>query len=442
MVRSSAQYGYDSLEVEESHGYEETRDCKRAEWPSIDSVAFMKPYIVGAVNVVLVLGALNMIAVISILITLLVKFNNTANSSDFALYKNTKFKQCASVVPEASNCSAIAAAWKESDLYSTYADLGRYYVLETGVTAPNKYSYDWCQIVSCFNGYKVIPSSATDSAMGPTALYGWWAITLTSVSAVWSLRKVAPYFNQEVEECRGIRDISVIDWAFLIWDIVGPMVTWWISFAFSFIYPTPKATYSLLAWTVTWRYSSQIQFHPYSCILSRVPRIRRLLPWIVGLVAVLQWGATIYSVHRQVSGGTRGMQTIYNSYTCLGKQIPSAPGTSTCSAAELCQKSWLFSEPHFYMPGDDAAGFPAGRAYEKWSPILILAVVGGGTIAVFGLLYPISLGTNWNQRHADSWVAFDTECRAVHVALSPWRFYLDVDKYARALRIARLWFGV
>ncbi|CRL30588.1 unnamed protein product [Penicillium camemberti] len=32
-------------------------------------------------------------------------------------------------------------------------------------------------------------------------------------------------------------------------------------------------------------------------------------------------------------------------------------------------------------------------------------------------------------------VAFDWKCQAVHVALSPWRFYLDV-KYEPGLRIA------
>ncbi|OTB10255.1 hypothetical protein K445DRAFT_256410 [Daldinia sp. EC12] len=35
----------------------------------------------------------------------------------------------------------------------------------------------------------------------------------------------------------------------------------------------------------------------------------------------------------------------------------------------------------------------------------------------------------------------DLTCNAVHVGLSTWRYYLDVDEYARALRIITSWFN-
>ncbi|KAL3440769.1 hypothetical protein BJX65DRAFT_289955 [Aspergillus insuetus] len=38
-------------------------------------------------------------------------------------------------------------------------------------------------------------------------------------------------------------------------------------------------------------------------------------------------------------------------------------------------------------------------------------------------------------------VAVHYDCRAVHVSLGPWRCYLDFA-YARALRTAKMWFGV
>lgn len=40
----------------------------------------------------------------------------------------------------------------------------------------------------------------------------------------------------------------------------------------------------------------------------------------------------------------------------------------------------------------------------------------------------------------DAAVNFNWKCQAVHVALSPWRFYLDV-KYEQGLRIAKMWFN-
>jgi hypothetical protein len=39
----------------------------------------------------------------------------------------------------------------------------------------------------------------------------------------------------------------------------------------------------------------------------------------------------------------------------------------------------------------------------------------------------------------DGPVAYDLDCQALHVYLSPWRHYLDVDDYQRGLRIARMW---
>ena len=36
-------------------------------------------------------------------------------------------------------------------------------------------------------------------------------------------------------------------------------------------------------------------------------------------------------------------------------------------------------------------------------------------------------------------LAFDRECQAVHIMVSPWRWYLDIDTYNREMRIARMW---
>ena len=36
-------------------------------------------------------------------------------------------------------------------------------------------------------------------------------------------------------------------------------------------------------------------------------------------------------------------------------------------------------------------------------------------------------------------LAFDVDCKAVHAVMSPWRYYLDVERDNRAMRIARMW---
>jgi hypothetical protein len=422
-----------------------------------------------------VLATLNIIAIVGILIYLLVN-SNTSTDSEFALYKNTRFKDCAAVVPDASNCSAILTTWmKESGSGhgAYYANLGRFYILGTQVTTENKVSYDWCQTVSCFNDYKVIPSSANDSAMGITALHGWWFVILSAWTTIWSLRKTSPWFHKKTrtKSCRGWRELGIIDWLAIVYHLCGPLVVWWVSFADSIISPVPWPTLSLISWLTTWGYSSLLQYHPYSCIFARVPRIARALPWIFGLLAILQCAATFYLAvtDESMTGGTKN---IYDSYTCLAAQITTAPGTSTCSAEQICSKEWLFSAPYFNLPGDMGKGLPFGlcvtglviaivapaviimakisinseisfkRYYRKWSPLLCLSFLAIATILLIGLWYPIELGRSWNRRKADALVAYDVECNVVHVALSPWRFYLDVNRYARWLRVVRLWFGV
>ncbi|KAJ5207719.1 hypothetical protein N7449_002098 [Penicillium cf. viridicatum] len=219
MVRSSTNYIYDALELESSPEYGGQRECDRAEWPFLknsDGNRLIRRAIVIGVYIVLGIGALNIIAIIAIFVTLLVKYN-AAPASDFQFYKNTRFEECAAVVTDAANCTAIMTAWNNWSKNS-------HYLSEISYTS-NGISYDWCQTVSCFNGYKVVPSLVNDSAIVPTALSGWWCIICTCVSAMWTLRKTSPWFqrDRQPKPCRGIRELGVFDWIFLIWDPGRPL---------------------------------------------------------------------------------------------------------------------------------------------------------------------------------------------------------------------------
>ncbi|KAJ5982072.1 hypothetical protein N7451_012172 [Penicillium sp. IBT 35674x] len=283
MVHSSSRYFYDTLELETGQFDKRHDNCNQIEWPLMSNdLNWMRRVIVIASYIVLVLAALNIIAIIGNLVYLLVN-SNTSTDSEFSLYKNTRFKDCAAVVPDASNCSTILAAWMKdsgSGLGAYYADLGRFYILQTEIIAENKVSYDWCQTVSCFNGYTVIPSSANDSAMGITALNGWWFVILSAWTTIWALRKTSPWFhpNAKTEPCRGWRGLGIIDWVLIVYHLCGPIIGWWVSFADFIIIPVPRPTLSLIAWLTTWNYSSLLQYHPYSCIFGRLPRISRTLP--------------------------------------------------------------------------------------------------------------------------------------------------------------------
>ncbi|KAL2785978.1 hypothetical protein BJX66DRAFT_313857 [Aspergillus keveii] len=327
--------------------------------------------------------------------------------------------------------------------------------------------------------------------MGVTSLGGWWYFVTTALGVLWAFRTSCPIFHRRSrttpKTCQGVRDISAIDWIILIYDVCGPMAWWWVSFFSLLANPEPRPTLSASAWIITWKYPYLVQSHPFSCILTRLSRkLQKAVPWILGLLAVPQWAATLYIIVSGSVGFTKNR--IYPTYTCLASQIPSAPETATCTAAELCAKAWLFSASHpFLLPGEMVSagatiglwlfgtvfcviylqfgllGIPGGQPrgpaqgwaahrwavfkvyYMKWSPTIALAAYGVVIIWAVGLMSAAQMAgvgePGWSARKPDALVAVDYECHAVHVCLGPWRCYLDFA-YARALRTAKMWFGV
>jgi hypothetical protein len=418
--------------------------------------------------------------IIGLVIWIFLKDTTTVDDNDFPLYKNTRFRECAAAAPDPATCSAIRNISTDDD----YAGIDRYIQWST-----INGTYHWCDVIRCFNGFKVIPSTANDSAMGLTSLGSWWYFATTIFGVLWAFWSSGPLFQESRRDrtesrCRGLRDVSVVDWILLVYDVCGPMVWWCVSFFFLLAHPKPHPTLSATAWIVTWKYSYLVQIHPFSCILAarRANRnLRKALPWILGVLAFAQWVASIYLVVIGFPGVTENK--IYQSYTCLEDQIPSAPGTTTCSAASLCAKRWLFTAGrqldmtgegsswahiglwifftmvcagYLFLVGsipcvETTKGFAprwAGfkKYYFKWSPTLALATSGVVVVWILGLLNAAAMAglmgwPAWPSRERDAVVAVDYACRAVHVYLSPWRCFLDF-RYDRELRVAKMWFGV
>ena len=51
-------------------------------------------------------------------------------------------------------------------------------------------------------------------------------------------------------------------------------------------------------------------------------------------------------------------------------------------------------------------------------------------------------GSGTHEMNADTAVAYDLQCRAVHVSLSPWKYYLDVGDEYNTWRVVRSYFNV
>ncbi|KAL3491852.1 hypothetical protein BJX62DRAFT_236704 [Aspergillus germanicus] len=417
-MRTRDHYDYDYLDYEEEDANE--YECKRAEWPSQLDKSWVKKTTIAVVYATMAAGAIHLLAIIGIVISIFVK-DNTPIDEDFALYNNTRFEECATMIPDAASCNAIR------NIKVDYLEgIDRY--IRWSVLGYQSQKFDWCEAISCFNGFKVIPSTSNDGAMGVTSLGGWWYFVTTALGVLWASRTSCPIFHRRSrtapETCQGVRDISVIDWIILIYGVCGPMAWWWVSFFSLLANPEPRPTLSASAWIITWKYSYLVQIHPFSCILTRLSRkLQKAVPWILGLLAVPQWAATL------------------------------SP-TASCTAAELCAKDWLFSASQpFLMPGEMVS---AGATIGLWQfgtgfcviylQFGLLGIPGGQPRgpaqgwaahrwAVFKMAGIGELG--WSARKPDALVAVDYECRAVHVSLSPWRCYLDFA-YARALRTAKM----
>jgi hypothetical protein len=200
---------------------------------------------------------------------------------------------------------------------------------------------------------------------------------------------------------------------------------------------------------------------------------------------MVQWVATAY-----VNWNIRaGRFDTYQKYSCLESLIPTAPGTSNCSSIDLCAKHWLFTDPEFgVMVSDRSLNYsePVQMYVGSFSLLsvtafLTFAVIGAkgacrawnnsgwgkrtshsmddiirfarkylalGTLGVLPCIVLLmifsTLGTivsTWQEWQRETSIAFDLDCQAVHIAISPWRQYLDVNGFSRAARIAKTWFN-
>lgn len=422
------------------------------------------------------------------MIGFLALFLNTDNTSfepdspDFPLYKNSRFKECSAIAPDVAKCNIIDTWWTRNPR-QVYNETQARRLIMSSEFSENGTHLNWCEMVSCLNGFKVIPTSARESAIGPTNFNYSWVSALTCLNVMWTFKKWNPALNRRdrAKPCRGLRELNIIDWLFTAWDICGPIIWWWISFFLLLAKPVYSTTLSILAWTTSLKTVVILHYHPYSCALARSLKVKKALSWVFGILAVVQWAASVYIM--QASWGNYSARTApaYQGYNCLRARMPDAPGTSPCSAEQLCSDSFLFRAADFSFPNDDngqitilmffvfyslplstllvvvALGFfeakgkgdwrewrQSAKQFTKYMPTIPFS--GIVLVSVLALLigsgrFCYALVLTWKRTNRDAVLAFDKDCHAVHVSLSPWKYYMDINKYSRALRVAKTWFG-
>ncbi|KAB8217924.1 hypothetical protein BDV33DRAFT_205855 [Aspergillus novoparasiticus] len=394
-----------------------------------------------------------------------------SDSPEYALYKNTRFEECYSAPGSTTNCTAMRVALNSS----TIAGFG---YLRSSVVFNEDNSSDWCEAVSCFNDYKVIPSTPRDSAMWPTLLTSWATCAGFLVGSLFQLLlQQKALYSPRNKPCKGLGDVHWYSWLFIGYDLVS-FTWWWVSFGKLAAAPESAATPFVVGWVIPWKYAGLFRYHPFSCAFGTNRRGKNIARGIFYILAVIQWIASWYVIHinlPSLSTATGwGMRAPNPSYDCVQSQVDAAPGTSTCSATQICSRNWLFVDFGFqpsYRNADpliaiglmflaltvvalspllmmviacflrDKDPSLSPRSTLRWAdpgPIAFLSLLSFFEI-ITGCILVVDMVKRLNGT-PDATVAFDWECQAIHVALSPWKYYIDLD-YERGWRLTKLWFN-
>jgi hypothetical protein len=426
------------------------------------------------------------------------KLNLDPRSADFALYKNSRFRECHAREPpsDATSCPDVWAQldkteWPVIDTHGMRI-IDRPTIFSenrTRTQTPNgsPLTYDWCEAVSCLDSsFKVVPSTPRDSVLGATPLTAWTSITITLFINFWDFRRrLWPSPNKPKQACRALGEVPWYDWVLHAYSVCS-FVWWWVSFARFAAAPAHTVAPGPIGWLVPWRNSNLLRYHPYACAAAAARERRGKKPLslarIFAWLAFLHWIATIYVLYLQGPKITRSGLG-YQSYDCVSTFTAAesaAPGVSTCSAGELCANPWFLADPGF-RSGVVDYGFAALTSFICFSigailacgiflnrleipfkamtdrPVsadkakkiredatvdttMFLAMSSAVVIGGCGIIFTISVVLTNSQRQEGTVTIFPA-CNAVHVGVSPWRFYLDVDQNQKVLRLVKMWFN-
>ncbi|RAH51181.1 uncharacterized protein BO95DRAFT_437930 [Aspergillus brunneoviolaceus CBS 621.78] len=466
-------YGSEYRAVEDSDNPDEVEgptdaECKYPAFPPKSTTNRNRYIITGIIwSGLLLLGSFLGLGIV-LTVLLAVETDNTGFSTDnpdYALYKNTGFKECISTPVSAlpSNCSVIRESLRSEP--GGVLALLRPHLRHS--------SQSWCEVMSCFQDFKIIPSMPRPSAFWPTALDTWNKTAITFFMATWQVNKLhQALYSKKGQPCRGIEWDT---WVILAWDL-GSFVWWCVGLGRFAVRPAYYSPPSMLGWITLWKYCYITRYHPYSCVLRRAPRKAQIIRWTLTAVATLQWAASAYLCLRALH--FRNMPgTPKPAYDCLEARFATAPGTTTCTPAQICATPSLLHSFSLQWPNQRLGGWISDVAF--FAALSVLAIIMVAVIGLFPRLARLIGGGNlakWRRRAAtvdfgfagnvclagvactiyggmtvvdavrafgrgrEAAVVFNYDCTALHVNVSPWRYYLDVD-YELPVRVARMWFN-
>lgn len=126
------------------------------------------------------------------------------DSPEYALYKNSRFKDCYdNHPPVANNCTAIKSMMRYP-LDDYYYAQNITYLTSTEIPSSSlpENRYNWCDVVSCFNEFKVVPSSLRPTAFFMRGITTSTGCAMIFLMAMWQFKKLQN--RDRRERCRKI----------------------------------------------------------------------------------------------------------------------------------------------------------------------------------------------------------------------------------------------
>ncbi|ETS82811.1 hypothetical protein PFICI_04687 [Pestalotiopsis fici W106-1] len=423
--------------------------------------------------------ALCLVGIVAIVIAMFKTRNSIGGGAaygtpEYALFKNTNFSQCASAPLEAVDCAALRAnGFGQGNVSFPGVEQGGFvlysraknYTSDDDISSETDSTLGWCEMMSCFSDFKVLPSTPKPSALKPSNISVWMTINITALVAATNLRKFAS----------GDKALRPGD-GLVVSYVASSTVFWWAMFFRWATNPAYYAANSLVSWISVWQ---------QAYISERLADRRSVRTWILWILTGLQAiGACVQLGYNWGQFKPTGVDLVPR-YDCLQSGILGAPGNSSCSAEQLCSKSWLYSAPQWdfdlmasmsdgssmlafcwgfikvmllcvVIPSIILFGLPilaplilfviqliAKGPKTRDEPGMVVKVsrVGGYFFALlFGLVAGIAMFATipkgWNADAREATIAYDLNCTAVHVTISQWRSYYDIPD-DRVLRIAQ-----
>ncbi|KAH7304176.1 hypothetical protein B0I35DRAFT_484655 [Stachybotrys elegans] len=409
------------------------------------------------------------------------------NSTEFSLYKNTMAAECYlnDTIPIPGLCSSLSRHLVSESLEGRQTFLAkREYVWNDTQSTLNA---TWCQVLHCVQDFKVLPSQVLPFAYWSNRFASW---SSGNSAAVTYLVTFTVYLrgrrNDRWRHCRGLKSLGVLDWITTLYAFVGAFGWWWISILRGWRNNTDASTASFAAWTVMWYQAYNLHYQPRSCALASLPRkMGKVIKGTAWLLVAAQCAATAYFVidwdfavrALAISSLVARESMPRQAYGCLESSIASAPGFSSCTPDYLCSpdKEWvlqrrdfqqddgiffgsIFPPLHFILSTLVIAGhyaFVLLRCLLTWDlrnireqmrkqeevPLYLMALV--ACLSLFFSIVNIVMvarnggETGMDERYAS--VALNAECSVIHVGVSPWKHFLDIDSTWRDVWLAQAW---